>query len=161
MPNEYSDIIFLRRFVDGSGSAIGHIYNMADETAECANTCYETASGDSSVIDNNDFDDEDGFADSCEVVIDITVPPTPIGPDNPFPCAGGTEPFQVDMDDDGINDTCDGINEQLAPVIGDMLIGGAACSLNTSNTQNPIPFWLLFSLVVTFIGFRFKSAKQN
>ncbi len=59
------DIIFLRDFTDGSGKALGQIYDAENATDECVGTCTET--GDGSIgEDINGFRDGDGIFDSCE-----------------------------------------------------------------------------------------------
>ena len=85
-----SDIINTRTYSDGSGIALEHLYNVEEETAECADTCWENADG--SPLDITQDIDGNGVRDTCQT----------------FSCLEHLEFFPTgDYDGDGFDNNAD------------------------------------------------------
>jgi hypothetical protein len=103
----------LRDLSDGTGTLLGHIYDVDNATSECEDTCEENADG-SELDDDNGYLDGDGSKDSCEENLPcsatfITADPTGdydsdsiLNDTDNCPCS--YNPTQNDLDADGVGD---------------------------------------------------------
>jgi hypothetical protein len=150
--NGFSNVVFIKEKLDGTGHLIIDDYDTDNATEECENTCFENADG-SIIDDNNGWLDDFIEKDECETVpcTTIVLSADPTGDfdgdldlnrfDN---CPCSFNPTQTDSDLDGVGNTyllengCDNCPDVFNPQTidmdnnGDGVIGAAS--------DAPIPY---------------------